>query len=548
MTMNDRRARRLILAGLAAVAAAGALALGWSTERGIGLQPDSAFYLDCAAHIGWGDGYVTGLQDYLRPITFREYAADIRAEGRVRPRPEVIFPPFYSLALAAGRGLGLDPERSARALGMLLFAVNIFLAGFIVYKYTAPSPVFAFAAAVVMLGSESTLGLHAYALSEPLFLALTLLGLIAVTAFLEGGGLWALAGGSLAAGLAFLTRYAGGALVAAGVIAILVFRRTNFPKRLAAAGGLALAGGIPVLAFIIRNIVVAGAATNRTPTVIPVSLGGVVLDLKTTLSSWIFPNLYRVLASPVAQDFLALAAVAALTGLVAAAVLVARRARKRGAPGAEAGSARPVLFALYPPVYAGYILFSMFFIDPEVPLDYRILAPIFVAGAVAGLIEMARIARLAWRGPLRSGLALAFGLYLAAYLALGGAWFVRLRSQGGGYNNREWRGPEMDAAAAAMALQPPGLPIVTNDDIAAHFLFGRDAYHIPLGQWPDRIEELKSAIGAGEALAILFKTKSHLARGEAPPDSIERLLAERLSVEPLVRLPSVSVFRIGGAR
>ena len=546
--MNDRRARRLILAGLAVVAAAGALALGWSTDRGMGLQPDSAFYLDCAAHIGRGDGYVTGLQDYLRPISFRDYVADIRAEGRVRPRPVVVFPPFYSFALSAGRGLGLDPERSARVLGMILFAVNIFLAGFIVYRYTAPSPGFSFAAAVIMLGSESTLGLHAYALSEPLFLALTLLGLIGLSAFIERGGPWALAGGSLAAGLAFLTRYAGGALVAAGVLAILVFWRASFPKRLAAAGGLALAGGLPVLAFIVRNLLVAGSATNRTPTIIPVSFAGMILDLKTTLSSWVFPSLYRVLASSSERDILAYAAVAVLAGLVAAAVLIVGRARNGGVKAEGAGSARPVLFALFPAVYAGYILFSMFFIDPEMPLDYRILAPVFVAGAVAGLIELSRVARLVRRGALRSGLALAFGLYLAAYLALGGAWFVRFRSQGGGYNNRQWRGPDMDAAAAAVALLPPGLPIVTNDDIAAHFLLGRDAYHIPLGQWPARIDELRSEIGAGEALAILFKTRLQLLRSDTPPDSVERLLAERLSAKPLVRLPSVSVFRIEEAR
>ncbi len=545
MTVNDRRTRMFILAGLAAVAASGALALGWSMDRGIGLQPDSAFYLDCAAHIGRGEGYVTGLQDNLRPISFREYLADIKAEGRVRPRPEVVFPPFYSIALSAGRGLGLDPERSARALGMLLFAVNIFLAGFIVYRYTTPSPFFAFAAAIVMLGSESTLGLHAYALSEPLFLALTQFGLIGVSAFIEKGGLWALAGGSLAAGLAFLTRYAGGALVAAGVLAILIFRRTSFPRRLGAAGGLALAGSLPALAFMIRNLVVAGAATNRTLTVIPVSFGSVILDLKTTLSSWVFPNLYRVFASPVEKDILALASVVVLAGLIAAAVLIVRRARRSGLQGAGAGSARPILFALFLAVYVGYILFSMFFIDPMIPLDYRILAPFFVAGAAVGLIELSRVMRLVGRGSLRSGLALAFGLYLAAYLALAGAWLVRFRAQGGGYNNQEWRGSEM---AAAVAVQPPGLPIVTNDDIAVHFLLRRDAYYIPMSQWPVRIEELKSEIGAGEALAILFKTKTHLLRSDASPDLIERLLAERLAAEPLVRLTSVSVFRIGGAR
>jgi len=519
-----------------------ALTLAWGTGKGIGLQPDSAFYLDCAVHLQQGEGYATTVQDYMRPIPFASYAAEMKAGG-LRPRPEVVFPPLYSYILASV--VGLDPFRAARALGAFLLAVNVFLAGFIVHRYTAPSRLFAFAAAALMVGSESTLGLHTYALSEPLFLALTLVGLFLLSLFVERGAVGPLVGSGLAAGLAFLTRYAGGALVGAGVLAILIFRKAGLRRRLVEAAAMAALGCLPALGFMARNLAAAGAATNRALTLLAPPSGASFHDLKTTLSSWVFPHFYKVLAESAEQDILALVSLVLLAAVVVAAVLLLRRS-KRSRPGSVAAYPRGAApFALFLPVYAAYLLFAMYFVDPEVPLNYRILAPFFVAGVVAGLIELDRIARLLRPGARRT-LAVIFGVYLAGHLAVGAAWLVRFRSQSGGYNNLEWRSGEMQDAVAAVGALPASMPILTNDNAAVYFLFWRDAYRVAPADWPARLAELAAGTGGGDAVVILFRTRMHLLRDDESPEAIERLLEGNAAVRPLVRRPTVAVYLVRG--
>jgi hypothetical protein len=396
-----------------------------------------------------------------------------------------------------------------------------------------------------MLGSESTLGLHAYALSEPLFLFLTLLALFALSRFVEKGGAPDLVVGGLAVGLAFLTRYAGGALVATAVLAILVFRRTGLRRRLVEAAAMGMLGCLPTAAFMVRNLLAAGAATNRTPALFSLTAGNFGQALKSTVSSWVFPNFYRALAAS-ERDLLALVSLALLAAVIAAAVVLLRRTKRSGGERFAVLPAAAAPFAVFLPVYTAYILVSVFFVDPEIPLDYRILAPFFVAGVVAGAIALSRISRALRPGRARTALAIAFGLYLAGYLAVGAAWIIRFRSHSGGYNNLEWRSAEIREAGDAVKAVPPGTPILTNDNGAVYFLFWRDAYHVPVSQWPARIAELKSGIGGGEAIVVLFKTRMHLLREDMSAEAIERLLGERLAAEPVLLKPTVSVFRIRG--
>ncbi len=550
MMPNERKTRMTAYALFIGAAVIGLFALAWTTGRGSGLQPDSAFYLDCAKHIRAGDGYATTLQDYLKPISLVEYLDEMKIRGSVVPRPEVVFPPLFSYAIAALTAAGLEPMQAGRWIGLILFGANIFLAAAIVFKYTAPSRMFALAAAALMFGSETMLTLHANVLSEPLFLFLGLLGLLGLSQYVEDGAVSKLLLGSLAVGLAFLTRYAGGALVVAGGLGFLGLRRIPIRRRLISAAAFLTISCLPMLIFIVRNERVVGSATNRRPLLVPPSLGGFFLTLKMTFSSWVFPNLNRVLATPIQKDILSLVSLVLLAAIGGGAILLVRL--RKQAPRRffvlPPFPRTPWLFALYLPVYLAFILFSAFFMDRDIPFDIRILSPFFITGLIVGIVALSRIGDLLKNARIKSVLSAAFGLYVLGYLAVGAVWVIQFHGRGGGYNNQEWRSPEMAGAFARIAAEPPETPILTNDNAAVYFIGGRDSYFVPFARNLARLDALKAEIGAGPVLFFYFKTKMHVVRDEAEAglssDRIEQALVEHLSAEVLVRRPTVTLFRM----
>lgn len=548
MRPDEQKTRKTAYSLFIGAALIGFFALAWATGRGGGLQPDSAFYLDCAEHLRAGDGYSTSVQDYLKPILFERYLEEMNTRGRVQPRPEVVFPPLYSFAVAALSGTGLDVQPASRYIGLILFAFNIFLAAVFVYRYTAPRRSPALAAAALMFGSESMLMLHANALSEPLFIFLGLLGLLGLTSYIENGKSSSLFWGAAAIGFAFLTRYAGGALVVAGALGLFLLRKRPLRRRLGEAALFLAVSCLPIGLFIVRNMIVTGDPTHRIPSLFANPAREMIRALLATFSSWIFPNLHRVLNVQVHKDLSAVVALAFLTAIGVAAVVLGRRARRPAAGSSAALPRTPALLAIFVPVYFAYILFSAFFIDPDIPLDDRMLSPVFVVGLIAGLAVLGRNGRGLKTGRLRTALAVAAILYLVGYFAAGAAWLIQFQAQGGGYNNREWRSPEMESAFARIAAEPPGTPIITNDNGAVHFIGGRDSYFVPLARNLGRLDELKAEIGTNPVLLFYFKTKMHVVRDEAETglssDKIEHVLGDRLSAEVLVRRPTVTLFRM----
>lgn len=136
--------------------------------------------------------------------------------------PFVLWPPLYPLLLA---GLSALTRTATFAVAwyfnILLFGLNIWLAGWWLYVVFRDRPFYAIAGALVFLLSRSMLRIHANVASEPLFETFILVFSLAGARYLEEGSqldLWAMC---LAAGLGALQRYLGVALLAASAIVIL---------------------------------------------------------------------------------------------------------------------------------------------------------------------------------------------------------------------------------------------------------------------------------------------------------------------------------------
>ena len=136
------------------------------TPHGAGATPDSVLYLDGARNLLRGFGYVSSLpHDQVHPIRN--------------------WPPLFSSTLALIGLSGVDPRIAARWLNSFLMGFNILLTGHLVKRYANGSWLASALAATLLLISYNFLTVHSMILSEPLFVALTLVGFVFLLKHLE---------------------------------------------------------------------------------------------------------------------------------------------------------------------------------------------------------------------------------------------------------------------------------------------------------------------------------------------------------------------------
>ena len=197
--------------------------------------------------------------------------------------------PFYSVMLALLDIGGLDPLSGARVLNGLLFAGSIILVGIILLELRSGNSLGAQVApligAALILAPGFMVEIHSMAWSESLFIFLTLLGIWVLSQYLKNRSTGLLVGSAILIALAFLTRYIGAVLVAAGVCSILLFSSWPYRRRLIDGLLFGLIAVGPLALWLLHNKLTGNSATNRELLVHPINrqqIGWAV----TTLGSW----------------------------------------------------------------------------------------------------------------------------------------------------------------------------------------------------------------------------------------------------------------------
>src|SRR5687768_9379394 len=221
----------------------GVLVILQATPEGLGLSDDSIAYIAGARSMLAGQGYREAWLASNQPVTH--------------------FPPGFPSVLAFFGLFGVDPLHSARFVNALLFGLNAGLLGILAWRMT-PSLAAGLVLSALFVSSGEMLQVHTVAMSEPLFIFLSLLSLWMFDLYFERHHHWLwLILCAMFVGAAYLTRYAGLALVGTFVVALLILH-TNWRKRLTSVG-IFLAGVLPwILGWAIRNRLVAENTTNRT--------------------------------------------------------------------------------------------------------------------------------------------------------------------------------------------------------------------------------------------------------------------------------------------
>lgn len=391
-----RRLSPLIaLAGLLVLALLAVRAFLHATETyGVGVRTDSVAYIWGAENLarGQGLGRLNGLGE-LRPMTH--------------------WPPLYPMLLAVFEAAGVPALAGARYLGAALVAAMLVLAGLTVWRVTR-SLWISLAAAALLALAPSMWVTSLDAMTEPLYVVLGLAGALLLDQYFSGSGRRAFVLSALCMGLALLARYAGASLIGAAGLVLLLDRSRPWPARWRQALVYGLISSAPMLAWIARNLLAAGSATNRVLSIIPID----PYDwerLAATISAWLAPLEVTFSIGP-GKLLLAAGTAAAFLGL--AWLERAAQAPAAAGPAADGGppSRLPLFYGIYALVYPLFVVFSRLAFDRLITVfEERIAFPMFLTALLLTAFGAWAALRSAARLHLAAGAALAALLVITAY-------------------------------------------------------------------------------------------------------------------------------------
>jgi hypothetical protein len=454
-----------------------------ATPQGLSLSDDSIAYIAGARSMVAGHGYREAWLATNGPVTH--------------------FPPAYSSVLAFIGLFGLDPLRGARFLNALLFGLNLVLMGILGWRMTKSLPA-GLVLAALFLVNDSLLRVHTTALSEPLFIFLSLLAFWMFDLYFERDAhwLWLVACGVFV-GLAYLTRYAGLALLFTFVIALLILHRSW--RRRWIAVGIFIASVVPWIAgWAIHGALAGASLTNRELVWHPIASSDLDIALRTASTFLVPVESWRAAAFRMPVVFTVTIAI------ILTAILVWIVVRARDNLGALKQPARPSAIAfgndLYVLCYLASIFASVSLFDASTKLRLRILAPAYVSLLILVL------ALGMWLWLRRREMVVVLGLIVFSMSAYGQYAAVNELTKGGqGYASFKWYDSK---AMAFLRALPPAVMIYTNEPGAVYLYTGRGTYVLPDRYDPVTAEarpgfeqgiiEMQTEIKGGRAVLALF--------------------------------------------
>ena len=456
-TRHRLRISHLLVAAILGVLAF-TLVLIVTDPPGPGLDPDAMAYLGAAQSVAHGAGYRIPAAGWRRPDSSAALTH---------------FPPGYSTALALPVRLGMAPPQAARLIQAVAAAITVGTTALLVAGATTVAA--GALAGVALLAMPAMALVHLSVLSEPLFLACTILVLAAMAAPrprpVRTG---------VAAALGALTRYAGLALVGAAMLWAMAepgTARERLRRALLALLPAALLQG----AWMLRTRLLHEPAEIRRLALYG-RLGPTLVQGGATLRDWLVPD-PDAWSDPLPyRPALALAVAFVVTSLVVLgtrSALAGRRdpARTVDAPPAARAPLRLLAAsALVLACYLGLLLVSRLLADPGIPFDERILAPALLVATVAIATATAVWWRATPRVLPRVALAVALCGWAVAAAATTGQEAAYALDWGSDFAGEQWRRSELlDWARTAGATHP----LYSNWPAAVYFHLHRAGHYIP---------------------------------------------------------------------
>ncbi len=422
-------------AGLAGLAVIGALLLIYSMRWGPWAFSDSTAYIASARSLAAGKGL-----GYTNP------------DGRFIPL--VLHQPLYAILMSLPLRLAdIHPFTTTEALNTAAFFGSILLLGAGIARFSR-SKLAALSGAVLFLSAPNIISNFDGAMSEPLYIFLTLAAFFLLLAYLTNPRAAVLAAAGLAAGLAFFTRYIGLANLALGAGLIFFFSALPLKKRLLDSLLFLLAGFLPYGVYLALTFPLPAARQPVWPADLAAAGWDYLQKVSLEIGAWFpFHSLY-LKSAPLAVG--ALVVLGLLLGLG-----VIRLARQSG----RQPELRPVylyllatcgMLAVYTLVFFATYAFNS--IQPDInQRTFVPLQPFFYLALSGGLLLPAKSG---WRRRLAAAAALGLVLLLLfENVPLTQRYLQKRHLEGSGYTAEYWRASTLLSYARNI---PPEVVIYTN--------------------------------------------------------------------------------------
>ena len=480
------RQRAASFAALGLLAILGTVFILYATPEGLGLSDDSIAYIAGARSLLSGQGYREAWLASNGPVTH--------------------FPPGFSSILALVGLSGLDPVRGARFLNASLFGANTFLLGLIGWRMTK-SQIAGVVLALIFVLNASLLRIHAVAMSEPLYIFFSLGAFLLFDFYFEQREKrWLILVGCFV-GAAYLTRYAGLALFATFLVALILLRE-NWLKRITRSL-IFTASFLPwATAWSLRNKLVADNATNRTLIWHPLTIENINTAIFNFSEFFIPVETWRRALIKIPNFFVVLLSLIALVLLV---WLLYKGLKKFLDPAAERPEILSFTSGLYIFGYLASIASSMLLFDASTKFKLRILAPVYVSL----IILLVYLGYWLWQRRAmiwRSIVIISTLIILALAFNDTAALAAKLHKGGQGYASFQWYDSQ---AMDFLDTLPEGTRIYTNQPGPVYLYTDRPSYvlpdlvdpvtDLPREGYVEGADALQEDVLSGDAALALFK-------------------------------------------
>lgn len=390
----------------------GALLILWITPYGSGISPDSTIYLESAQNIIEGHGFVNDGE----PVTH--------------------YPPAFPIVLSTIGFFGDDLVHVARYFNSFLFGVNIVLAAIMAYGATDKKIPTFIIAALFSLATAPLIEIHSMAWTEPLFITFTLFSIYLLAKFYKNPTNLLLIFSAITIGLSVITRYIGIVFIPAGLaIVVTAIRNHTYKEKIQKMFGWSALALTPIGLFILRNLLVAKNATDRSIVFHPIPIlefiGKVIINTFDFFAPTSFPYLIRVLL------FL-IFGVLVLFLTNQSVRYISLRVDNR-----QLNFELILISFLFTISYLSFLYLSISFIDAATPVNKRIMSPILLIFSL-GLFQLFWLFSISMNKPIVWWLFLVITLLSISIKSKNAIQVAStIQINGLGYTSKEWRNSEI---------------------------------------------------------------------------------------------------------
>ncbi|MDQ2690629.1 MAG: hypothetical protein M3Y68_01210, partial [Chloroflexota bacterium] len=391
---------------------------------------------------------------------------------------------------------------------------NAAILGILGWRMT-PSLTAGLVLAALFVTSSEMFQVHAVTMSEPLFIFLSLLSFWMFDLYFEREHhWWWLVACGMLVGMAYLTRYAGLALVATYVVALLILHK-DWKTRFTGLG-IFLASVLPwALGWSLRNRLMAGTATNRAFTWHPLTAENIDPGLRVFSEFFIPVEAWRqqIFKQGGIIETLIVLVLGAVLGWVVITVWKHLSSPQESQGGKEAREVISFTTALYIFAYLASIVASMLMFDAATKFRLRILAPVLVS-----LLILLVASGIWMRYRQRAVVAILTILVLGVSIYKQSVTVDNWAKSGLGYASFQWYDSQ---AMEYLRDLPEEVMIYTNEPGAVYLYTGRGCYVLPdrfdavaaleRTDFEQGLASMRANIHSGKAVLALFDDGDNVA-------------------------------------